>query len=113
MWHLDSSGPVRVSVKRNPGMSRHEACGDHGYLWVASTYARPLPVVGPGESHSMEAAIEGSELVIRADGERAWQGDLPAEAFAIDGPAGVRSDNSELDLELFEPQPLTRGSCPW
>jgi hypothetical protein len=39
-------------------------------------------------------------LRVEVDGALAWRGTLPAEAFAFDGPVGIRTDNGRFAVDL-------------
>ncbi|HWO13568.1 MAG TPA: hypothetical protein VNN80_28900 [Polyangiaceae bacterium] len=100
MWHVEPSSRIVVSVKSNPGQSRHEECGDRGYSVLASTSSESVPEVTVGQAHALGAEIRGHELWVTADGKTRWVGRLPNEAFEFDGPIGVRSDNGEFSVAL-------------
>lgn len=101
MWHIEPTSGIRVSVKWNPGQTRHDQCGDHGYINVApSSWRRDLPPIAVGEKRTLRARIDGKTMHVIVDGAPAWEGSLPAEAFSLDGPVGLRSDNGEFDVEL-------------
>jgi hypothetical protein len=100
MWHIEPSPGVVVSVKSNPGQSRHAECGDRGYSFLAPRSSRPAPRVEPGQSHVLGAEIRGRALLVKTDGVQSWEGELPAAAFDFDGPVGVRSDNGEFSVAL-------------
>jgi hypothetical protein len=101
MWHIEPSQGLEVSVKSNPGQSTHAECSDHGYTFVKPAWSRAnLPTVEAGASHTLSATIAGDTLRISADGQLAWAGALPPQAFTFDGPVGVRSDNGVFDVEL-------------
>jgi hypothetical protein len=101
MWHIEPSQGLEVSVKSNPGQSTHAECSDHGYTFVKPAWSRAnLPPVEAGASHTLSATIAGDTLRVAADGQLAWTGALPPQAFAFDGPVGVRSDNGVFDVEL-------------
>src|SRR5579862_1490634 len=51
----------------------------------------------PGQTHTLQAEIDGSRLKVLADGKPAWDGDLGAAA-TLAGPAGIRSDNVRLNM---------------
>lgn len=102
MWHLSGPSSLHVSVKSNPGRRLHTDCRDGGYLQVASRQA--LPSVGIGERHTLRARLAGRRLAVHADGSLVWEGTLPDAAFAFDGPAGLRSDNGNFDVELVQPE---------
>jgi hypothetical protein len=100
MWHIEPSSRIVVSVKSNPGQSRHSECGDRGYSVLAPTSSEPAPAVARGQAHALGAELRGRELWVTADGRARWVGRLPAEAFEFDGPIGVRSDNGEFSVAL-------------
>ena len=57
--------------------------------------------------------MDHSLLSLWADGVLAWQGPLPPLAFTFDGPIGVRSDNVELEFQLFtDPAPANAALPP-
>jgi hypothetical protein len=100
MWHIEPSPGIVVSVKSNPGQSRHAECGDRGYSFLEPTSSRPAPPIAPGEPHVLGAEIRSRVLLVKTDGEQSWQGELPSTAFHFDGPVGVRADNGEFSAEL-------------
>ena len=100
MWHIEPAPAVVVSVKSNPGQSRHAECGDRGYQFLEPTTSARAPRVEPGKTHVLGAEIVAGRLLVKTDGREAWAGELPAAAFEFDGPVGVRSDNGEFSVEL-------------
>jgi hypothetical protein len=100
MWHIAPSRGLDISVKSNPGKHQHAECGDHGYQVLGPREREPVPEIEPDSDHSLRAAIEGNELQVYADGKLSWVGELPGDALALDGPAGVRSDNGVFDVEF-------------
>jgi hypothetical protein len=102
MWHIEPTGGVFVSVKSNPGKATHAECGDGGYINLQPGTRGDVPAIRPGEHHTLAARIDAGMLRVTADGALAWEGALPPEAFAFDGPIGIRSDNGEFDVELRE-----------
>jgi hypothetical protein len=100
MWHIEPSPGIVVSVKSNPGQSRHAECGDRGYRFLDPTSSKPVAPIARGQKHVLGAEIRGRELLVETDGEPSWRGELPAAAFAFDGPVGVRTDNGEFSVEL-------------
>jgi hypothetical protein len=109
MWRQEPAPGVFVSVKRNPGMTRHAQCGDHGYRQLGA--ARAVARVVAGAPHELGATLEGRVLTVKADAEVVWRGELPAEALELHGPPGVRSDNEAFDFTLLAP-PAAPGACP-
>jgi len=104
MWHIEPTSLVAVSVKRNPGQTKHAECLDRGYINLPPSpgAARP-PVARAGQSHLLRAVLEGKKLHVTADGASVWDGTLPDQAFEFDGPVGIRSDNGVFDFELRVP----------
>ena len=100
MWRL-SPQPVRVvSVKANPGQTRSVQCGNGGYSTVKARHQVPLPAFAQDEPHTLATRLEGARLRVEVDGAAVWEGELPAEALAFDGPTGLRSDNGRFEVEL-------------
>ena len=87
-------------MKRNEGESTHLECGAGGYENITPTRSAPVPRVAVNESHVLAARIEGTRLRVTVDGAEAWEGELPKEAFQFNGPAGVRTDNVDVDLDF-------------
>jgi hypothetical protein len=112
MWRAEASPTIRVAVKHNPGMSRHEQCGAGGYLDVAPRRAARAPTLAEGGRHTLHADLVGEELRVVTDGVVVWEGVLPAAAWSFDGPAGVRSDNLDLEFELRVPGGASGPTCP-
>jgi hypothetical protein len=100
MWHIEPSPGIVVSVKSNPGQSRHTECGDRGYSVLEPTASTPAAPIAPGQQHVLGAEIRDRVLLVKTDGEQSWRGELPPTAFEFDGPVGVRSDNGEFSVEL-------------
>jgi hypothetical protein len=100
MWRVEPRPFIEVSVKRNPGKRTHAECGASGYTKVKPSASTPVPAFEVGVEHVLDAAIDGDTLTAKIDGEIVWQGELPAEARELDGPAGFRSDNVSYDAEL-------------
>lgn len=103
MWQVAPVTRVAVAVKSNPGLATHVQCGDRGYINLKSTVEVPVPQIRLDEPHSLRADLDGDTLLVHADGIHVWTGKLPAQAFAFDGPVGIRSDNGEFDFQLRVP----------
>jgi hypothetical protein len=105
MWHIEPDARVAVSIKRNPGMSRHEQCDAHGYVNLKPTVGLTIgagePTIAPGEEHTLRAELHQSRLTVIADGKVAWSGDLGKRILEFDGPVGMRSDNGRFDFVLL------------
>ena len=100
MWHVEPTPGIAVSVKSNPGASTHRQCGDHGYINIRPTTAAPVARIVRDVAHALRAEIQGNLLRVLADGAVVWTGALPAQAFAFEGPAGIRSDNGAFDFDM-------------
>ncbi|MCU1277039.1 MAG: hypothetical protein JWM53_585, partial [bacterium] len=101
MWRVDGKSPIVVSLKRNRGQSTHRECGARGYRnLVARAGTQPAPLVA-GVEHRLHAKLDGLVLRVWVDRVLAWEGDVGADAAALRGPAGVRSDNGRFALELL------------
>jgi hypothetical protein len=99
MWHIEPDAGIHVSVKTNPDAGTD--CGDRGYENVTASSARSdLPPLAVNQKRTLTARIVGSELQVDVDGAAAWRGTLPAQAFAFDGPVGIRSDNGQFNVSL-------------
>jgi len=105
MWHVEPARGIVVSVKNNPGQSRHAECGDRGYTVLTPEQTRPVPPVQVGQRHRLAAAVSDTELVVSVDNVRTWVGRLPPAALRFDGPAGLRSDNGQFDVRLWARRP--------
>lgn len=100
MWHISPEPGLVVSVKSNPGQTRHAECGARGYSFLQPITSDPPPLVEPGEPHVLAAAIRGRRLHVSTDGKETWVGELPVTVFQFDGPVGIRSDNAEFSATL-------------
>lgn len=103
MWHVAPKVQIAVSVKYNPGQATHAECADRGYINLKPTKGATPPAMLADSAHTLQAAIEGDTLRVRADGVDVWEGTLPPETFAFDGAIGIRSDNVTADFELRLP----------
>lgn len=100
MWRIAPEARIVVSLKRNPGQRTHRQCGARGYTNLRATAGVQPPPITPGSRHVLRATLSGRELRVFADGALAWQGEVGAEALALAGPAGLRSDNGRFEVEL-------------
>ena len=112
MWHVEPTRGVAVSVKSSPKLHSHEACGATGYLNVEPTRSLEAPRIAAGDRHTLRATLDGLGLRVVADGTTVWEGVLPREALAFDGPAGIRSDNGEFEFELLNEVRDKKAVCP-
>ncbi len=101
MWRQDMA-VLEVQTKINPGLSTNEQCGTSGYTKLSPLQpALVLPQMVVGAVHNLAAGIVAGELWCQLDGVAAWRGLLPANALALQGPAGMRSDNVSFDVLGF------------
>jgi hypothetical protein len=113
MWHVAPQPGIAVSVKSNPNQSTHAQCADRGYINLPSQPTAFDATIRPNEPRTLRAEIVGNRLTVFADGVIAWQGALPEQAFAFDGPSGVRTDNGAFEFDLRAPTATTQpnASC--
>ncbi len=101
MWRLDPKPGIEVSVKRTPGARTHEECGTGGYTKIKPTRSKRVRRPKPGEEHLLQAQLDGRDLTAWVDGKVVWQGRLDKAAAALSGPAGLRTDNVQVEAELL------------
>jgi hypothetical protein len=100
MWRIQPESKIVVSIKRNPGQTMSSECGNRGYQNIKPQRASSVPVLRPGDSHTLSAELRGDALQVSVDGAQVWQGDLGPDASGLVGPLGLRSDNVRLTLAL-------------
>ena len=100
MWRLEPESKLVVSVKSNAGQHTSAECGNRGYTNIKPRRSHPVPVLRPGDSHRLFATMTGSELQVFIDGHSVWEGSVGHAALDFDGPVGIRSDNTRLELGL-------------
>ena len=100
MWRIEPESKLVVSVKRNPTQHTSAECRNGGYQNVKPRRFSPVPLLHPGESHTLRAEMAGEELRVFADDREVWEGSVGADAASLEGPVGVRSDNARLELDL-------------
>jgi hypothetical protein len=108
MWRVEPESKLVVSVKSNPQVHTSSQCGNRGYQNIKPATARAAPAVRSGQSHTLRASLRNNELLAYIDNELVWQGGLSPQAAAMNGPAGIRSDNAQLEFEL-RAEPATPG----
>jgi hypothetical protein len=116
MWRIEPESKLVVSVKTNPGQHTSAECGNRGYRNIKPARSTPVPVLRPSQTHTLRAEMSGSELKVFADSTLVWEGSVGADALALNGPVGIRSDNARLQLELragelLKPQPAHAAEC--
>jgi hypothetical protein len=107
MWRIEPKAQLVVSLKRNPGQRTHRECGARGYRNLVARAGTQPPPLALNVEHRLHAELDGRILRVWADRALAWEGDVGDETLALRGPAGVRSDNAALELEL-----LVRAAAP-
>jgi hypothetical protein len=112
MWRIEPDQKIVVSVKSNPGQHTSTECGNRGYTNIKPVHSAPSAVVNPGETHTLRAEMNGADLRVYANRALVWQGSVGADAAALPGPVGIRSDNAALQFDLFAPQPVAAMSGP-
>lgn len=112
MWRIVPESKVVVSFKSNPDAATSAECGNAGYTNLPPTQSATPPLLEPGAEHELSAEIAGSMLHVRIDGSTVWEGALPEEVLALEGSAGVRSDNVEWKMAHFDAGPEgALGAC--
>ncbi len=106
-----------VSVKRNPGQHTSAECGNRGYVNIKPRKASAVPGLDSGQSHTLRAEMKNAELRVFVDDQEVWEGDVGPDAAKLDGPVGIRSDNTRLEFELLTrepagPHPNYVKACP-
>ena len=72
-----------------------------------------VPALAEGASHVLRAEIIGDALTAWIDGRAVWHGQLPDDARALAGPAGLRTDNLALDgVALAAPRDRADHAVP-
>ncbi len=100
MWRISPESELVVSVKSNPGEHTSAECGNRGYHNVKPLHSSRVPVLRPGDKHSLGAEMNGEQLRVSVDGAIVWDGKVGMEALGFDGPVGIRSDNARLEIGL-------------
>jgi hypothetical protein len=100
MWRIEPESKLVVSVKSNPGQHSSAQCGNRGYRNIKPRHSATVPMLRPGDAHSLRAEMSGAEIKVFADRALVWEGAVGAEALNFDGPVGIRSDTARLRIEL-------------
>jgi hypothetical protein len=106
MWRIEPESKLVVSVKSNPGQHTSAECGNRGYQNIKPLHSSPLPALRSGEPHTLRAEMNGADTKVFADESLVWAGSVPADALVFEGPVGMRSDNTHLELNLQTGQPM-------
>ncbi len=101
-WRFDESKIV-VQSKLNPGKSTSKACGNAGYGDVYPVWWSTTRQVRTGEENDMIAGFIGGRLVVLVDEDPCWVGMPVGPVASLVGPAGIRTDNINVDFNLWVP----------
>jgi hypothetical protein len=110
MWRIEPESKLVVSVKSNPSQHTSAQCGNRGYQNIKPTRSKPVPILNPGDTHTLRAEMNGAELRVFADKSLVWEGSVGPEALTFDGPVGIRSDNARLQIDLETGPPAKQQS---
>ena len=105
MWRIEPEPKLVVSVKANPGQHTSAECGNRGYRNIKPLHSSPVPMLRPGDTHSLRAEMNGEQLRVFVDNTVVWEGTVGADVRNLDGPVGIRSDNARLELQLQVGEP--------
>jgi len=100
MWRIEPESKLVVSVKRNPTQHTSAECRNGGYQNIKPQRFTAVPLLRPGDSHTLRAEMSGENLRVFADGAEVWEGSVGPDAASLEGPVGIRSDNARLELDL-------------
>lgn len=100
IWRIDPESKLVVSVKRNPNAHTSAECGNRGYENIKPRKSAPLPPLRSGDSHALRAEMKKEELRVFVDNREVWEGDVGADAAALAGRVGIRSDNARIEFDL-------------
>ena len=101
MWRFEPGSKIVVSLKKNAGQTASAECGNRGYENIKPIRSEPVPVVRLGDSHDLNARMQGTELMVAVDGKEVWEGDVGEGGADLKGPVGIRSDNARLNFNLW------------
>ena len=114
MWRIEPESKLMISVKSNPGQHTSAECGNRGYRNIKPRRSVQVPILNPGDAHTLRAEMNGAEMKVFADNLLVWDSSVGDDALTFDGPVGIRSDNAKLEIELRAGQSLARrtGQAP-
>ncbi len=100
-WRFETHEIV-VQSKLNPGKSTSKSCGNAGYYDIDPLYYTEQDLeVAKYEQHSILAGIMDDILTVIVNDQPAWIGHLPERVLKLQGPCGMRTDNVDIDFDLF------------
>jgi len=100
IWRFEPESKLVVSVKSNPSEHTSAECGNRGYRNIRAEKDSPVPLLHPGETHTVRAELNAAEMAVFVDNTLAWEGNVGPAVLSFNGPVGIRSDNARLELEL-------------
>ncbi len=112
MWRFEPESKLVVSVKINPGQHTSAECGNRGYENIKPNHSKPVPTLRSGDTHVLDAQMDGAELEVFVDHSLVWEGSVGPDALRFDGPVGIRSDNARLEISLRAGQPNPHAGQP-
>jgi hypothetical protein len=111
MWRIEPRAELVVSIKQNPGQTRHAECENRGYRNLTPASSAPLPTLMPDSVHRLHAQLDARDVLsVHIDGALVWTGRV--DAGPVPGRAGMRSDNAMFDvlhLSADAPRPASEG----
>ena len=110
MWRIEPNR--NLCFMSNPGEHSSAQCGNRGYQNIKLRRTSPVPALKPGATHTLRAQMNGAEMQVFADNSLVWEGSVGADALRFDGPVGIRSDNTRLQIELAAPIEQRSGTLP-
>jgi len=100
MWRIEPKADLVVSIKSNPGEHTSAECANRGYRNIRPIRKSAVPVLKPGDSHTLRAEMSGENLRVLVDSSSVWEGPLGAEVLYLNGPVGIRSDDAHVEFQL-------------
>jgi hypothetical protein len=55
MWRIEPESKLVVSIKANPGQHTSAECGNRGYHNIKPAHSSPVPLLRPGDTHTLRA----------------------------------------------------------
>jgi hypothetical protein len=62
MWRIEPESKLVVSLKSNPGQNTSAESGNRGYRNIKPQRSKPVPMLRPGEAHTLRGELEGAEM---------------------------------------------------